>query len=296
MNNKYAIFVTVYKHRYGELLANLADIDNKFDIYIVSQENDPNVDEYVQYVANENIYILKPDVTSIFQKREYIRQYAIQHEYVGFFQLDDDVRYKAWSIRNAKKRETSDTYPFYNCPFSEMLWVMVDCADQYNAGYVCNIRWGYIGWRKPNEVGINSLINVAQFGYFVTDKVKDTTYDTSGLINEDTDMIIRLLQQGIYCVCVCDYMFDTIDKNSENTTIDNSEELVIGQMLKYHNSLYINKKGRIQARIKFKKYWQTFDIEPVNDQELYELCKTYDVEKVRQYLLDNNIKDKKCKL
>ena len=66
MNNKYAIFVTVYKHRYGELLANLADIDNKFDIYIVSQENDPNVDEYVQYVANENICILKPDVTSIF--------------------------------------------------------------------------------------------------------------------------------------------------------------------------------------------------------------------------------------
>ena len=173
---------------------------------------------------------------------------------------------------------------------------MVNCADQYNAGYVCNIRWGYIGWRKPNEVGVNSLINVAQFGYFVTDKVKDTAYDTSGLINEDTDMIIRLLQQGIYCVCVCDYMFDTIDKNSENTTIDNSEELVIGQMLKYHNSLYINKKGRIQARIKFKKYWQTFDIEPVNDQELYELCKTYDVEKVRQYLLDNNIKDKKCKL
>ena len=91
-------------------------------------------------------------------------------------------------------------------------------------------------------------------------------------------------------------MFDTIDKNSENTTIDNSEELVIGQMLKYHNSLYVNKKGRIQARIKFKKYWQTFDIEPVKDQELYELCKTYDVEKVRQYLLDNNIKDKKCKL
>ena len=295
MTNKYAIYVTVYKHRYEELLANLADIDNKFDIYIVAQQNDPNLSDYAQYVANDNIHILTPDVTSIFQKREFIRRYSIDNGYVGFFMIDDDVRYKAWSIRNANKRETSDTYPFYVCPFNEMLQAMIDCADQYNAGYVCNIRWGYIGWRKPNEVGVNSLINVAQFGYFVTDKVKDTPYDTSGEINEDTDMIIRLLQQGIYCCCVCDYMFDTIDKNSENTTIDNSEELVIGQTLKYHNNLYINKKGRIQARIQFKKYWNNYDIEPVKDKELYEICKTRDVEKVRQYLLNKNITDKRYK-
>ncbi|MBO5005640.1 MAG: hypothetical protein J6D03_10575 [Clostridia bacterium] len=289
MTNKHAIFVVVYKHRHSDLLSNLKNIDSKFDIYITTQQNDPNIDEYNQYATKSNIYIIAPDVTNIFAKREYIRKFAIDNGYAGYFMFDDDIRYAAWSIRNSKKRETSSTYPFYKCDFNEMLNAMVDASVEHNAAYTCNIRWGYIGWRKPNEVHHNAYINVANFGYFNTEAMKQVSYDLSGTINEDTDIIVKLLQKGLLCISVCDYMFDNIDKNAKNTTIDNGENLVVGQALKYHLPLYVNKVGRIQARIKFSKFWNTTELPEIQDQTLYELCKTRDVEKIRQYLINQNM-------
>ena len=118
---KYAIFITVYKHRSTSMLSNIDKLDSKFDVYIVAQANDTELEQYYQYKTANNIHILVPDVSSIFEKREYIRQFAINNNYDGFFQIDDDVEYVAFSIENGTPRKTSDTYKNYKCDFNLML-------------------------------------------------------------------------------------------------------------------------------------------------------------------------------
>ena len=46
------------------MLDMISSIENKFDVYIVAQKNDPELNEYYKY----NAEVLTPDVTSIFQK------------------------------------------------------------------------------------------------------------------------------------------------------------------------------------------------------------------------------------
>ena len=63
--NKNAICITVFKHRKSSILENLDKIDNsKYDIYIVTQENDPCKDEYFEYHGT----VLTPNVKNIFEK------------------------------------------------------------------------------------------------------------------------------------------------------------------------------------------------------------------------------------
>ena len=55
MNKKIAICVPVYKHRTDKLLENLHKIRKDLDIYIVTQDNDPKIDEYNQFVMRPKI-------------------------------------------------------------------------------------------------------------------------------------------------------------------------------------------------------------------------------------------------
>ena len=60
------------------MLSNIDKLDSKFDVYIVAQANDTKLEQYYQYKTADNIQILVPDVSSIFEKIEYIRQFAIK--------------------------------------------------------------------------------------------------------------------------------------------------------------------------------------------------------------------------
>jgi hypothetical protein len=65
MNSKYSICITVYKNRRNKLLKYLPNVDKKYDIYIVAQENDPNKDEYEQYCTQDNIKYLICDAKNL---------------------------------------------------------------------------------------------------------------------------------------------------------------------------------------------------------------------------------------
>lgn len=51
------------------MLSNIDKIDSKFDVYLVAQVNDTELEQYYQYKTADNIQILAPDVSSIFEKR-----------------------------------------------------------------------------------------------------------------------------------------------------------------------------------------------------------------------------------
>lgn len=282
-------FSLLYKHRSTSMLSNIDKLDNKFDVYIVAQANDPELEQYYQYKTADNIQILVPDVSSIFEKREYIRQFAVNNIYDGFFQIDDDVEYVAFSIENGTLRKTSDTYKNYKCDFNLMLNRVIEKSIEYDAALASVCRLENIGWQKPHEVPVNSKLNFGQFIYIATDKIKDIYYDTSGEINEDLDLLIRLLQHGRKAICVCDYGFNTINNANiaASTLYDNSLDkyykFKLNACVKYHVTLWV-KNGKLRTRCYYKKYWNTTELPPIDD-KILNMCKNGQANELIDYLI-----------
>lgn len=288
--NKNAICITVYKYRSVSLLNNIDKIDsNKYDVYIVAQKNDPCNEEYYKHSNN----VLIPDVTSIFQKREYIRNEMSSRGYEGFFMIDDDVIFEARKISKESKRTTSNSYANFKVDFNEMLNKMVDTALEYNAGYVSTSRAQYLGFQYPGKLTINKGLNVAQFGYFRIDKLNEYNlhYDTSGYINEDLDMIMQMLQHGIICCNVGDYGFrvsNAMYKNMNTSTLyddlETNFKLISHQYIKYRPPMFLDNNGFIRTRVAYHKYFNTFNV-PEGDPILLDLCKNDDIKGIVDYLI-----------
>ena len=83
-----------------------------------------------------------------------------------------------------------------------MLNRAIEKSIEHDAALASVTQYENVCQRKPYEVGINSKLNFAQFVYITTDKIKDISYDMSGEINEDLDILIRLLQHGRKAICV----------------------------------------------------------------------------------------------
>lgn len=308
---KIAVAIPSYKFRYcndkkHHILMNLDDIDKKYDIYVFLQTNDETVQEYLNVIKEtDNIHIVIADVDNMYKKRQYMFDYLKERGYNGYFQIDDDIMYVAFKIDETTKRETSNTYRFYKCPFSEMLDKMVSAAKEYDAGYVTVSRWGYIGWKKPNEVGINHQVNPAQFGYFSIDKMAaaGVKYTTDGSVWDDVDMILQLFQNEINCITVFDYMFEPLNitwKDMEVGTLDYNtrkvQMLSINLAKKWHADIEILKKRDVlHEKIKFNKYWGLKELPPIDDykKKLYELCDEGDFDKIREYIINNKNGKKK---
>lgn len=288
--NKNAVCITVYNHRKSSMLENIGNIDStKYDVYIIAQLNDPCKDEYFQYTDN----VLFPDVTSIFQKREFIRTEMTKRGYDGYFMIDDDVNYAAYHITPETKRTTSDSYRNIKVDFNDMLNRMVEVCWEYDAGYTSVIRIGYLGFEKPGRVKVNATINVAQIGYFRVDKLEEHNihYDTTGYINEDFDIVMQLLQHGVNCCTVCDYSFtvsNVMYKNMDTTTLYESLEdnfrLFMHKYIKYHTPLFLDTKGFLRQRTSYKKYFNTFELPPA-DPAILRLCESDDVKGLVDYLI-----------
>lgn len=296
--NKNAVCITVYKYRSTTMLKNLSKIDsNKYDVYIVAQKNDPCNEEY--YKHSENVLI--PDVTSIFQKREYIRNEMSRRGYEGFFMIDDDVNFKIRKITKETKRTTSNSYSSIVVDFNEALDAMVNVAIEYDAGYVSTHRTQYLGFSKPDKIAVNKSLNVAQFGYFRLDKLDkyNLHYDTSGYINEDLDIVMQMLQHGIKCCNICYYGFTVSNimyKNMNTSTLyddlETNFKLISHQYIKYRIPMFLDNHGFLRTRKPYHKYFNTFEL-PEADPILMDLCKSDDVKGIVDYLIKtgkNNIR------
>lgn len=287
---KNAVCITVYKYRSTTLLKHIDEFDkDRYDVFIVAQENDPCNNEYYKHSDN----VLTPNVTDIFQKREFIRNEMDKRGYEGYFMIDDDVNFEALHITEETKRETSNSYRNFKTNFNDMLNRMVEVADEYDAGYVCTVRNGYLGFQKPGSVKINKGLNVAQFNYFRLNKLNEHNihYDTSGYINEDFDIVMKILQHGITCCTVCDYAFtvsNVMYKNMNTTTLyedlETNYKLVIHKYIKYRVPLFLDTKGFLRSRCSYDKYFNTFEV-PEGDPIILKCCETDDIKGLIDYLI-----------
>lgn len=297
MKLKTAICIPVYKHQSVNLIQNINNIDKRFDVYIIAQTNDPNLDCYKQYKWDDNIKLEIADVDNIYDKREWTRMEMSKRGYDGYIQIDDDIRYKAQKITPESKRTTSDSYRCVNCDFNELLIKMVETAEEYDAGFVSPFRPENIGFQKPGNRHVNKCLNVSQIYFYNLHKMdeSDIHYDTSRIIYDDIDIVFQFIQNGHNCVTLGDYTYAVSDHEmkSKSVTYENFNamfKLRLGVYLKYHVPLVIARNGRLTHRTPWKKYFNTKELPPITTeygQKLYDLCKEGDVDKVMEYIKEN---------
>lgn len=294
--NKNAICITVYKNRCTTMLDMISNVKDKFDVYIVAQKNDPELNEYYKY----NVDVLIPDVTSIFQKREYVRNEMISKGYEGFFMIDDDfVGFK--KITTESKRTTSDTYKRLDAEITEVLDDILSISEIHNCDFVSIMHTYYIGFQKPGNVNINKSINAGQFVYLRTNALKECNlnYDESGNINEDVDMVIRLMQHGRNCATigyygytVSNYRYHSSHMKHTNlySGIEDIERMNMNNCVKHHIGIRLTNKGILTNIIRYNKYFNTFEL-PQIDENILNFCKNNDILGLKNYL--NDIKHEK---
>lgn len=294
--NKNAVCITVYKNRFDGMLKRIESIDKNFDVFIVSQENDPNLDEYYAY----NAEVLVPKVTSIFQKREYIRNEMINRGYEGFFMFDDDIK-SFTKITDETKRTTSDSYRPIPADFNEVLHKIIQTTDDNNCSFGSIIYSVYIGFQKPNSIKINKSLSAGQAVYFKTDALKkyNIHYDESGDVNEDVDIVLKLLQHGCNCVTLCDYSFIPTNlrygqNHMSSTTlysgIEDIELMNMNNCVKWNIGIKLSSRGILTNVIRFNKYFNTFELPKIDD-TILNFCKNKDILGLKAHL--KRIKDEK---
>lgn len=294
--NKNAICITVYKNRCTTMLDMISSVENNFDVYIVAQKNDPELNEYYKY----NAEVLTPDVTSIFHKREYVRNEMISRGYEGFFMIDDDVvGFK--KITPESKRITSDTYKRVDAEINEVLNDILSVSEKYDCDFVSIMHTYYIGFQRPGNININKSINAGQFVYLRTNALKeyDLHYDESGNINEDVDMVIRLMQHGRNCAtighygyAVSNYRYSSSHMKHTNlySDIEDIERMNMNNCVKHHIGIKLTNKGILTNVIRYNKYFNTFDL-PIIDENVLNFCKNQNILGLKTYL--KTIKDEK---
>ena len=175
---------------------------------------------------------------------------------------------------------------------------MLKVAQEHNAVFVSPSFPFSLGFSKPGAIAINKSLNFGQFNMVDVEKLKmyNINYDVRENVHDDIDLVLQLLQAGLNCVTLKDTAFEVISSSSllENSTIcnGNKQDLMrINLYLKYRDgiSLRMGKHGELRMTCKLDKYWNTKEI-PIKDdkyhQELFELCKKYDIEGIKNLIIN----------
>jgi hypothetical protein len=294
--NKVAIYIPTYNNRYSEMLNYTNILIKSYDVFIVFSNNDEKLESYNNYEWDEKIQKLYWDAKTIGEKRQFTLDYLYDKGYKYVIQIEDDIRTFASEINDNTKRTTSESYAKTKISIEEMIKKMLNIAKEYNAAFVSPSFPFSLGFSKPGAIAVNKSLNFGQFNMVDTEMLKNNNikYDTRENVHDDIDLVLQLLQNGLNCVTLKDTAFEVIGSSSllENSTIcnGNKQDLMrINLYLKYRDgiSLRIGKHGELRMTCKLDKYFNTKEI-PIKDdkyhQELFELCKKYDIEGIKNLI------------
>ena len=303
---KTAICVTTYKHRHNDLLRHLSNFPKDYDIYIITQHNDPELDKYPQYCVSDNIKLLETDATSAMTKRECVRNELLKLGYQAILSLDDDLKITCKTVSDGNKRATSNSYKPTTVDIALLVDEVIRQAEQYNATIATPGTMTYLGFEKPGHTTINS--SLATGGVFMYINLENLEkhkihYHTEGYVHSDVDLIVKCLTNGLTCITLKDWGIETVNGlgNSKSTIYKDKTDyykLELHGYIKWGFPLKIGTKDSMHfwQSIPTKKLWNNPDLlnEP-RDPELLALCEADDVEGVANYLKAKQIEKIKLK-
>jgi len=291
-----AIYIPTYNNRYSEMLNYVNTLVKSFSVFIIFSNNDDKLDSYNNYNWDPNVKKIYCDAKTIGEKRQFAVDYIYKQGFNYIIQIEDDVRTFASEINENTKRSTSNSYAKAKISIEEMISRMITIAQDYDAAFVSPSFPFSLGFSKPGALAINRSLNFGQFVMVDAKKLNqyNIKYDTQENVHDDIDLVLQLLQHGLTCITLKDTAFELISSSSllENSIIcnGNKQDLMrINLYLKYRDgiSLRIGKHGELRMTCKLDKYWNTFEIPIKNDpyhQKMYELCKNYDINGIKELI------------
>lgn len=290
---KYALCVTVYKNRQKRLVNYLPNIDKKYDVYIVAQDNDPAKNEYQEYCTQNNIKVLICDGKNLEEKRHYILNKMRELKYNGFFILDDDIIPEACvKIDKNIKRTTSDSLLKMRCSMNELLDVCIERSNKYNVGICGFINQAFMGYSKARECVINKSFTQYCFVYFNLNLIpSNVEYDTTGTVHSDLDIVCQTLQEGVNIGTIETHSYNFVYGQTTLTINGEPAEFVYKCRTahKWHIPLYCrNVKNsddpKVYLRFKPEMYYNTKVLPPVQSEIIDKLYEQEKYKEVYNYL------------
>ena len=219
-------------------------------------------DIYMPYEENKDKFF-----NIIGYKRQQMLTYAYEQGYTYCVMIDDDTNPITKKITPESKRTTSNSYAHVKTNIVETIKRLIEVADEYHASYAGCPSIMYLSFSQPNLVKVNERVNAQQFYMF---NVKDVcshniTYSYNEELNEDIDIALKILQHGLTCVTVMDHGFAINNKDSTLfEDVKKREPWHIGIFKKWHTTLYLDRHGVIRTKMKWIKYFNTFELPELN--------------------------------
>lgn len=279
--NKTLIALPIYHLRNSKLIDFFRncndDILKNFDITIFTCHDDTTDYSYIinQKITQQNIYIPYDEnadkyFCAISYKRQQILKYAKDKGYKYCVMIDDDINPVTAKITPDSKRTTSDSYAHVKINIIDNINKMIQVADEQNSSFTSCQTMMYLSFSKPETIKINERVNCMQF-YMINVKDifdNDISYSYNEQVTDDIDIALQILQHGLKCVTLLDYAYkeDNTDiyKSTIHENIRAREMQHIGIFKKWHTTLYLDKHGIIRTKMKWIKYFNTFELPEMN--------------------------------
>ena len=305
-NSNVAICIFTYKNRYSTLINYTSKLVENYPVFLIFSNNDPKLSEYDQYELDERVEKVYTDAETLGAKKQFAYDYLYDkgYEYVIF--SDDDLEDFGMEINESTKRTTSDSYRKVKIPLETLFERMHEAALKYNAALISTTQMFLLGFvTKPGSVFINNKINFGQLVLYNIKKIKEKNikFWVEENVHDDIDFGMEILRAGLTEVTLNDICFvvKSSSQKTENSTVINDGKVDIMRIklyLKYRDglTLRVTKKGELSLRSKLEKYFNTYEIPIIDDEyhrKLYELCKAFDIDAIKEHIKNKGKKPKK---
>lgn len=190
MNPKYPVFIPSKKRADSRLTIKMMErYKIPYTVVVEPQE----FDVYAAVVDPKNILVTPHQDKGLVVTRNFIWDYARDHEYKKFWTFDDNIRSIYRLNNNLKTGVTSGT----------CLSVIEEFAERYLNLPVVGMNYDFFARRKDGTIP-PIVFNTRVYSCMLIDTfTKDRSgkpFRNEGFYNDDTDLCLRILKDG-QCVC-----------------------------------------------------------------------------------------------
>lgn len=198
MNPRYPVFIPT-KGRYESALTIKAfqKIGVPFHAVVQPQE----YDKYAAVIDNPSqIIVLPSSIDGLVPTRNWIWDYAQSLGTAYFWTFDDNIRQFYRLHKNIKSRVTSGTF----------MYIMEDFAGRYENLAITGMQYEMFVPRKEKHPPL--IVNTRVYSNMLIKT--DIPYRNRGVYNDDTDLCLRILKDGL---CVVEFLAFLADKEATMT-------------------------------------------------------------------------------
>lgn len=290
---KIAICIPTYKNRYPEFFDMVNDLANDYDIYLFYSPGNYEESGYDKYAWHNNVRHIHTEAKNISEKRKYLLQYMKDSNYDYCYSFDDDISPNFKTITPESKRPAPGKgYRAVDIHYKDVLKTMETYKEDYVIVTISHPT--YLGLSSPTYIVINGTVQceVMLFNLKMI-REHDVFYEESEFkpFLEDTTVILNALKKGLNNASI--RYIGTNHFTDKGTSLSYGFDTAIVNMYLTYRDLItprISTNGCMAISIAWRKFFNRTEPYIIDDEYhngLYEICKTHDIEAIKEYIINN---------